>query len=180
MGLANILKRLLIGKAFTIEDGKISLFGRMNWTLLSSKAFAANLQKIGEDLGEDYLFKLGFEAGDDAAKEMVKSMGLKMKGGWVTLNAIKETLDFIGFGLVNFERAELKKDGHHDIIMRVRDNPVVEHSIKMFGNKSLACKWFMGVYSAHLQYDLGAKNARVIEKECIKHGSKYCEMVTKW
>ena len=84
MTLATILKKLLLGKAFTTERGRIKLFGRMDWTLFPSRALALNLQTIGEKLGEDFVYQLGYEAGMDAAKEMVKYMGLKPKGGWVT------------------------------------------------------------------------------------------------
>ena len=72
MGLAVILKKLLMGRAFTTERGRIKLFGRMNWTLFPSRALALNLQTIGEKLGEDFVYDLGYQAGKDTAREMIK------------------------------------------------------------------------------------------------------------
>ena len=102
MGLAWIFKKLLWGNAFAAERGRIKLFGRMDWTLFPSRALALNLQTIGEKLGEDFVYKLGYQAGKDAAKEMVKYMGLKPRGGWVTQKAVIAMLEFIGFGKPEF------------------------------------------------------------------------------
>jgi len=55
---------------------EIKLFGRMDWTLFPSRALALNLQTIGEKLGEEFVYKLGYQAGKDPAQEMVKYMGL--------------------------------------------------------------------------------------------------------
>jgi len=151
----------------------------MGWTLFPSRALALNLQMIGEKLGENFVYKLGYEAGKDAAKEMVKYMGLKPKGGWITQKAIIAMLDFIGFGKVDFLKVKISKS-HHHIIVHVRDNPVIEHSVRMFGAKSVACKWFMGVYAAHGEAELGVKHVKLKENKCIRLGAPYCEWETKW
>ena len=180
MGFSGMLKKLVFARAFTTERGRIKLFGRMNWTLLPSRALALNLQAIGEKLGEDFVYKLGYEAGRDAAKEMVKYMRLKPKGGWVTQKAVVAMLDFIGFGKPEFIRAKVQKDGHHHIIVHVRDNPAIEHGARMFGARSMVCKWFMGVYAAHGEMELGIKNVRLKENKCVRLGAPYCEWETKW
>ena len=110
---------------------------------------------------------------------MVKYMGLKLQGGWVTQKAVIAMLDFIGFGKLEFVRANVK-DGHHHIIIHVTDNPVIEHGVRMFGDKSVACKWFMGVYAAHGEMELGLKHAKLKENRCIRLGAPYCEWETKW
>jgi len=179
VALAGILKKLVFGRAFTTERGRIRLFGRMDWTLFPSRALALNLQTIGEKLGEDFVYELGYQAGKDAAKEMVRYMGLKPKGGWITQKAVISMLEFIGFGRPEFVRAKIK-DGHHHIIVHVRDNPVIEHGARMFGAKSMVCKWFMGVYAAHGEMELGLKHARLKENKCIRLGAPYCEWETKW
>lgn len=180
VGLAWIFKKLLWGNAFATEHGRIKLFGRMDWTLFPSRALALNLQSIGEKLGEEFVYKLGYEAGKDAAGEMVKYMGLKPRGGWVTQKAVIAMLDFIGFGKPEFVKVKIRKNGHHHIIVHVRDNPVIEHGARMFGTKSMACKWFMGVYAAHGEMELGVKNVKLKENRCIRLGSPYCEWETKW
>ena len=128
MGLAWIFKKLLWGNAFATEQGRIKLFGRMDWTLFPSRALALNLQTIRENLREDFVYQLGYQAGKDAAKKMVKYMGLKPRGGWVTQKAVIAMLDFIGFGKPEFVHVKVKKGGHHHIVVHVRDNPVIEQN----------------------------------------------------
>jgi hypothetical protein len=180
MVLSTILKKMLIGRAFTNEKGRIRLYGRMDWMLYPARAFALNLQSIGEKLGKDYLYKIGYEAGYDAGKEIVKCTGAKLKGGWVTQKIVLALLDFIGFGEVEFIKADIKKDGHHHIIIHTRNNPVIEHGAKLYGKKSMICYWFMGVYGAHGEVELGVKNPKLVENKCIRHGSPYCEWESKW
>ncbi len=180
MVLSTVLKKMLIGRAFTNEKGRIRLYGRMDWMLYPARAFALNLQNVGEKLGKDYLYKIGYEAGYDAGKEIVKCTGAKLKGGWATQKIVLALLDFIGFGKVEFIKADIKKDGHHHMIIHVRNNPVIEHGAKLYGKKSMICDWFMGVYAAHGEVELGVKNAKLVEVKCIRNGSPYCEWESKW
>lgn len=179
MGLVWIFKKLIFGNLFATERGRIKLFHKMDWTLFPSRALAMNLQTIGEKLGEEFLYKLGYQAGKDAAKEMIKYMRLKPRGGWITQKTVISMLDFIGFGKPQFMRAKVK-GRHHHIIVHVRDNPVIEHGARMFGAKSMVCKWFMGVYAAHGEMELGVGHVRLKENKCIRLGSPYCEWETKW
>jgi len=179
MALAAILKKLLFGRAFSTERGRIKLFGRMDWTLFPSRALAINLQRIGEKLGEKFVYELGYQAGKDAAKEMIKYMGLKPRSGWATQKTVIALLDFIGFGRLEFVKVN-KKGRHHHIIVHVRDNPVIEHGIKIFGSRSVACKWFMGVYAAHGEMEWGLSHVRLKENKCMRLGAPYCEWETKY
>lgn len=180
MGLAVTLKKLLIGRAFETEKGRIKLFGKMNWTLVPSRALAKNFQTIAEKNGEKFLYDLGYEAGRDAAEEMIKFMGLVPKGGWATQNAVLALLEFIGFGRTQFVVSKIKKDGQHHFIFHAFDNPVIEHAKDLFGAKSKACNWFMGVYEAHGQMEMGIKNSHIVENKCVCKGAPYCEWETKW
>ena len=180
MGMATILKKMLIGRAFTTEKGRVKFFGTMDWTLCPSRAFAITLQKIGEDKGREYLNELGRIWCEDAAKEMVKAMHLKPKGGWVTQNAIIALLDFIGWGKMEFIKSEIKKDGHHHVILHELDNPVITWAARLYGPKSVVCEFFMGGYGAHGEEELGIKNIKLKENKCVCKGAPYCEWETKW
>ncbi len=180
MVLGDIFKKLLIGGAFSVEEGRIKLFGRMYWTLFPSHALALNLQSIGEKLGKKFLYKLGCQAGDDAAEEMLKSMGLLPKHGWMTQNAVIELTDFIGFGKMEFIISKLEKNGKHHFVLHIRHNPVIEYAAQLFKSKSLVCYWFMGVYAAHSEAELGLKNAYFKENKCLCKGAPYCEWETTW
>jgi len=180
MALSNTLKKLLLGRAFSTERGRIKMFEKMDWCLIPSKALAENFQNIAEKNGKKYLYNLGYEAGLSAANEMVKFMGLIPKGGWLTQKAIIAMLEFIGFGQVEFVLSKIEKNGHHHIIIHVKNNPVIEHAKKLYGSKSMVCQWFMGVYSAHGDFDLGIKNSYLKENSCFCKGSPFCEWETKW
>ncbi len=180
MPLANILKKLLVGRAFGTERGRIKLFGQMDWTLYPSRAMAINFQQVAEKNGAEFLYKMGYDAGHSAAEEIIKYMHLKPHGGWATQEAVISLLDFIGFGKTEFVVAKIKPDGHHHIVLHVKDNPVIEHARKLFGKKSMVCNWFMGVYAAHGEMELGVKHPKIIEKKCLCKGSPYCEWESRW
>ena len=180
MELARSLKKLLIGRAFSTERGRIKLFGQMDWIMLSARATALNFQSIAEKNGEEYLYQLGYEGGIDAAKEMIKHMKIKPKGGWATQQAIITMLDFLGFGKTEFVLAKIRDGGHHHIIIHVKDNPVIEHARNLYGSKSKVCQWYMGIYAAHGEMDLGIKHAKLKENRCITKGAPYCEWESKW
>ncbi len=95
MGLSWILKKLLAGRVFDAEKGRITLFSRMDWILIPAKALAKNIQMIGEKNGEDFLYKLGYEGTKEGARELIKYMGLKPKGGWVTQKAVLSLLELL-------------------------------------------------------------------------------------
>lgn len=96
------------------------------------------------------------------------------------LSAILAMLEFIGFGKPNFVKADVKPDGGHHVIFHVKDNPVIEHASRLFGAKSLVCNWFMGVYAAHGELELGLKHVKVHENKCVCKGARYCEWETRW
>ncbi len=180
MALSITLTKLLLGRSFTTERGRIRLFERMDWCLIPAKALAENFQNIAEKNGKEYLYELGYQAGRSAAEEMVKFMGLIPKAGWSTQNAVIALLEFLGFGTVEFLTTDIKKSGHHHVILRVKDNPVIEHARTLYGSKSKVCYWFMGVYSAHGEMELGLKHARLKENVCYCKGAPYCKWETKW
>jgi predicted hydrocarbon binding protein len=180
MGLSITLKKLLLGRAFETERGRIRLFGKMDWTLIPSRAVARNFQEIAEEKGPDFLYRLGYEAGKDAAEEMTKFMGFTPKTGWTAQKAVLALLEFIGFGRVKFVVSRIEKDGQHHFVFHVYDNPVIEHARNLFGEKSMVCNWFMGVYAAHGEMEMGIKKAKIRENKCVCRGAPYCEWETKW
>jgi predicted hydrocarbon binding protein len=180
MALSTILKKMLISRAFTNERGRIKLYGRMDWSLVPSWVFGDLIQKIGEVKGRKYVYDLGYEQGLKVADEMIKCMGVKPKGGWMVQKAVVAILDFIGFGMLEFIKSKTEKDGHHHLVLHIKDHPVTEHAAKMYGSKSMICDWFMGVYAAHGETELGVKNVHFKENKCVCRGDPYCEWESKW
>lgn len=179
MGLAVTFKKLLIGRAFSTERGRVKLFGRMDWTMVPSWVFAEILQNLGEEKGPEYLYELGHEQAIGVGKEIMKCTGIQTRG-WVALKAVTDILDFIGFGKAKFTKTDKKEDGQHHFILQVTDNPVTEYAKKKYGEKSMVCHWFMGVYAGHGEYELGIKNAKIREKACVCKGAPHCLWETKW
>jgi len=180
MVLAGILKKLLFGRAFSTERGRIVLFGRMDWILIPSRALARDIQIIGERCGSQFLYELGYEGAKEAAREMIKYMGLKPRGGWRTQKVVLNLLEFLGYGKPEFVVAKVAKNGRHHVVFRIRDNPVIEHAARMYGPRSKVCSGFMGIYAIHGEMELGLRNVRLKENKCICRGAPYCEWETKW
>lgn len=180
MGLAWVFRKLLFGNAFETRKGRITLFGRMDWTMVPSRALARNLQMIGEKNGEAFLYRLGYKGAKDAAGELINYMGIKPKGGWATQKVVLSLLEFLGYGKPEFLIAKVQKNGRHHLIFHVKDNPVIERAALMYGRKSKVCAWFRGIYAAHGEMELGIRNAKLKENRCICRGDRYCEWETKW
>ena len=180
MVLSPILKKMLIGRAFTNEKGRIKLYGQMDWMMFPARALAMNFQSIAEKNGKEYLKRLGKEAGTDANEEILRCTGSKPRGGWTTQKVIIALLDFIGFGQTKFIKTDRDKEGRHHFILHVTNNPVIEQGVRMYGKKSMVCEWFMGVYAAHGELGLGLKNVNLHENNCMKNGFPHCEWESKW
>jgi hypothetical protein len=180
MAVAWILKKLLFGRAFTTDRGRITLFQRMDWIMIPARALARDIQMIGQENGEEFLFRLGYEGAKDGARELIRDMGLKPHGGWATQKAVLSLLEFLGYGKPEFVIAKMGKDGHHHVVFRVRDNPVVEQAARMYGRRSMVCSWFMGIYAAHGELELGLKHVRLKENRCLCRGAPCCEWESRW
>jgi predicted hydrocarbon binding protein len=177
--VADIFKKLLFGRVLSADRGRITLFGRMDWILIPARALAKDIQMIGDRCGEQFLYELGYEGAKEGAKELVKYMGLKPRGGWATQKAVLNLLGFLGYGKPEFVRAKIQPDGQHDVVFHIRDNPVVEQAALMYGSKSKVCAWFRGIYAAHGEMELGLKGVRLKENKCICRGAPCCEWQSK-
>ena len=178
--ISSLLKKMIIARAFRTENGRIKMFGSMDWTLYSSKALAHFFQVIGDKFGEDFLYDLSYKNGRLNAMEMTKAMKIKPKGGWTTQTAIVSLLDFLGYGKIKFIRTDIGEEGHHHLVVHTIENPITEHSIEMYGKKSHACKYWAGLLAGHGELELGVKNIKLKENTCIKNGAGYCEFESKW
>lgn len=182
ISIADTFKKILLSGAFSVEKGRIKLFGDMDWSLYYSKALASTLQSIGEEKGEEYLYNLGYRATKVGGRELKDKVGIK-KPGWPSQKIIVEMLDFLGYGKVDFVKADINNEGYHSIILHVKHNPTAEAAKDMFGEESMICGFFRGVYSAHGEMELGLQNPKLLESKCITKGDSYCEWKTevrKW
>ena len=180
MEMASILKKMLMGRVFSTERGRIKLFRVTDWTMQPAVSLAYVLQQVGEKNGEDFLFKLGYESGKLGAKEIIGATGIKIRRDMLSTNLVIEMLEFIGTGKMQILSSRIEKDGRHRVVIHVIDNPTTEHACRMYGDKSKVCAFFRGVYSAHGEMDFGAKKVRFKENRCICKGASYCEWESRW
>lgn len=187
MGLATPLKKMLIGRSFSTEKSRIKLFGEMDWTLEPSAGMAQLIQLSAEEVqkrfkekGEDFLFKFGYDNGVVITKEIRKNISGKTEK--VTNDIINDLLEFIGIGQLNIITQKVDKDGHHHIALQMMNNPIIEHSRKMYKEKSMVCSFFRGLFSAYIEIQLKAKKAKFVEKNCMckSKGINYCEWESRW
>ncbi|MEE9323109.1 MAG: hypothetical protein V3U72_01055 [Candidatus Aenigmarchaeota archaeon] len=187
MGLSNSLKKMLMSSSFVTEQSRIKLFGKMDWTLHPSRGLAQLIQLPAEEVkkrfGEDpekWLFKFGHENGELTVNEIFECVGTEDKR--TTQKTINDLLEFIGMGQLEFIKSEIGEDGHHDIVIHMINNPMIEHAAKLYGKKSHVCAFFRGLFSAYGEVLLGIKNAKLRERKCMCKGEaeSYCEWVSKW
>jgi hypothetical protein len=187
MALAAPLKKMLIGRTFSTEKSRIKLFGEMDWTLEPSRGMAQLIQEPAEEVerrfkesGEDFLFRFGYENGKVITDELFKY--LRGEDKKITQKTINDLLEFIGIGQLEFISTSTEKDGHHHVVVRMTNNPIIEHARKMYREKSMVCSFFRGIFTAHGEKYFDAKNFHLNEKKCMCKDPKisYCEWESRW
>ena len=178
MTLSTILKKMLIGKAFTTERGRIRTFNKLDWVLYPSRGAAQLLQEVGTAAGRDFLFDIGRESGASLMADIMAVISVDDSNLKTSHESLMEFINFLGFGELQFLAFEV--DGKRNRIgFRNINNPISEYEIKIYGNKSLACDFFHGLFTGFLERELSLKNLKLTESKCVRKGSSYCEWETK-
>jgi len=160
------IKRYLVIK----EDGLT--FRDMKLNIYPSQSFAKFLQKIAEKKSEEYLYKLGFEAGYDSSKIELENFGI-LKGNFpFKIETINLLLQVNGFGILDFKIYDPK---NKKALGHITKNPVIEDGVKLFKSKSKVCSFFRGVYSAHAQLEFNLEGCQLTETRCVRNKDPYCE-----
>lgn len=185
MTLAEPLKRMLVGGAFSTEKSRIRLFGKMDWTLEPSVGMAQLIQLPAEEVqkrfkenGREFLFKFGYENGKVIFDEMRECLGIV--DAKRLEKVINDMLEFIGIGQIKFIKSELKPNGRHHIVVHMFNNPIIEGAKQLYGKRSVVCNFFVGIFSYYLEMILKSKRLRLKEKKCICKNDEVCEWESKW
>ena len=166
-----LMQKIFLRK-IKIQRGKPILLNKIDFVMFPAKAIAKLVQKVGEDLGEDYLYGLGYDAGMVVAKDFVK------KFNWLERSLATRLFDiFKMFEVMGFGKSDLKvwDSKNNRMLAHVSNHPVLIHSVKLFGKNEKACTFYRGIFSAHADNELGIDGCNFIETQCIRHGSKFCE-----
>ena len=172
MSFANYLKEGIVKRLLKIEDARVKMFGKIDYIMFPAAGMAEFINQIGKDLGEDYLFNLGYEAGTDGANEMIEKLGLFANSIPTNLNIILAMFETLGFGKMNIKVMHSEQG---QILLTLIGHPVVEYAKLKCGNKSRVCSLYRGIFSIHAEKELKVKNCKLIETQCILKGDAFCE-----
>ncbi|MCX7999404.1 MAG: hypothetical protein N3A69_10720 [Leptospiraceae bacterium] len=170
MGLALMLKKLLIGRAFSAEDGRMTILGKYDVTLYESKAWAFTVQKIYEKLGEKATFEIFYKAGQIAFEQAEKTFKIKISEN--LMRNFQPIMDFFGWG--GFIPIEYVHEGDKlSIIVKLINSPVVEYGKILFGKNSKVCIFFRAILSGVFSM-VYKKNVIFEEVACFNKGAEAC------
>ena len=172
MSFINYLKDSIVKRLIKIEEGRVKMFGKIDYIMFPASAMAEFIHQIGKDLGEDYLFEIGYEAGTDGANEMIERLGLFANSIPKNLSIIYSMFETLGFGKM---KIKLMHSDKGQILLVLTDHPVIEYAKAVYGNKSRVCALYRGIFSIHAEKDLKVKNCKMIETQCLLKGDAFCE-----
>lgn len=170
-GISNMgLNNFLLKKILKIKDGRVKFFNKIDYIMFPANAMADFIQKIGEDFGEDYLFNLGYETGEDGANEMIEKLALLNNPVFMNMKVILSMFEILGFG--KMDPKVIKSDRS---LIYLTNHPVIEAAKIKYGSKSKICSHYRGIFSIHGEKELKIRGCKLIETNCICKGAKACE-----
>jgi predicted hydrocarbon binding protein len=169
MGITTILQKLLLGKAFTAENGRVTILGKVYITLIESSSFAYTIQKMFETLGDKKAFEIGLKSAEIAAEKFIRALGVKPS---LALEKLLPFTDFYGLGKL---RVIQKTENSKKVIylIKVENSPIVEYAKEKFGKSSKVCKVIEANITAALKI-VYKKIPMVEETACYTKGAPYC------
>jgi hypothetical protein len=169
MAIATFLKKLLLGRAFSAENGRVTILGKYNVTLVESCSFAYFCQKIFETLGEKKAFKILMEATEIAVENAIKSFRLMPS---MKIETILPLTDIYGLGKFSLVYTD-ENEERVIYLIKVENSPLTEYAKEKWGKNSKVCK----VVEANIiaSFKLTHKKVpEVKEISCYTKGAPYC------
>lgn len=170
MGIAVMLKKLLLGRAFSAENGRVTILGRYNVSMVESGGLAYLIQKLWESVGEEKAFKILVKCSEIAAKNLLKNLGYEP-----SLSNFEKALpfmDFYGWGKFSLDH-KYEDDKTLKYIIRVTNSPISEYGKQLFGRNSRVCLLIRANLYGGVK--LATKtNVTVKENACFCRGSESC------
>jgi predicted hydrocarbon binding protein len=167
----DLYKKILM-RTLKIEHGQPILLNKIPFVMFPARSMAKFVQKIGEDFGEDYVYDLGFKAGKMVAEEFVKKLGWIEQAFSKRMSNLLQMFEVMGFGKMTILAWNTKDK---KVLIRLTNHPVISHSVRIFGKNEKICTFYRGIFSAHVDYELGVEGCHFIETQCISKNAKFCE-----
>jgi predicted hydrocarbon binding protein len=170
--MGKFINNLILNKVFSFDNGQLMMMNKVSFVMFPARAMSKFVQKIGEDFGDEFLYQHGYDAGMIVAKDFVDQLG------WVQLSMAKKMgmvfkmFEVMGFGKLDIKVWDTK---NYRLLYKTTNHPVIEHAIRLFGNKEKSCIFYRGIESAHWHNEMGVKNCRLVETQCMKNKKPFCE-----
>ncbi len=173
--MKDIFEDLVIRKGLIGGGNQLQLFKNIRFTMYPARAFSFLLQKLYEDNDLKYIRKLGKKMGrvssENFKKEIAKMKRL-LKKEYQTLPAL---IELSGFGKIHSF-----KENKKEIILQIKEHPVITPSKEIYGKKSIACSFYSQIYAEYIKTFRDLNNVQISHNKCLCNGDKLCEWRFKW
>lgn len=155
-----------------IDQGQPVLLKKIPYMMYPARSMAVLIQKIADQLDDDALFQLGYDAGMLAGKEFIDKLGWLGKSLLHRKKSLFRMFEVMGFGKIDVKYWNANKDM---VVIHMTDHPVIEHAIKLYGKKEKSSLFYRGIYSAHTHFEFGIENCKFVETQSQTKGAKFFE-----
>jgi predicted hydrocarbon binding protein len=166
------INQLLLNHVFNFEKDKVLMLNKVPFVMFPARAMAKFVQKLGDEFDSEELYQMGYDAGLIVGEEFVEKLNWFQMGVAKKMNMIFKMFEIMGFGKIDIKVWDTK---NYRLLYRKTNHPVIDHAIKLFGKNQKICNFYMGIEAAHWHNEMGIKNCKLIETQCISKGSKFCE-----
>jgi hypothetical protein len=156
--LADPLKKLIFGRAFKADGGKVSILGRLYVSLYETSALALTVEEVYKFCKSDKkAIAFWHKIGCQVIKEGVKSFNVKSAKGHISIFRTNLNFtDFFGWGKFSIKGAEWDAKKFH-ITFMVSNSPLLNYAAEMYGNKHHCYTFILGIFEGIITEFLGRK-----------------------
>lgn len=155
--LADSLKKLIFGRAFKAENGRVTIMRNFSVSFFECSALAMTVQELFNAVGKERSMDIWINVGEQAVTEGVRSFGVKSPKGHASLFRTNlGFMDFFGWGKFDIKKVEWDIK-NFNIIFEVTNSAILEYGADMYGSKSAAYLFIMGVYAGFMKAFTGKR-----------------------
>lgn len=160
----------LIAKKLLNSTGKnyLLLFNNIAISMYGARAWAFTIQQIAAKKGEKYIFDLGYLMGSDSANEIKENFKTLKSFLSKEVQLVPNLIEATGFGVISIKHYTPKKN----VLLEIEANHILDYANKLYGEKSLVCSFYKGVYSGFFDVFLDLKGCKLKLKESVDKGDK--------
>lgn len=177
MGMSNFFKKMLLGRAFSADDGTISFLGKFKVVMYESRAFSLTIQEIYKSSNDKKTYELFHEAGRIAVNQVRDALG-KMPIERIVTSFLGPLTEVYGWGMVDIKKFKLDEKSLSGEV-HVRKSSIVEYSLKDYGKDAKAFLFYKGLLSGMATGIAGFRCDAVESESVFHHGSGECVIIIR-